>query len=54
MPESLRWLISEKKTDEAIILLRRIAKTNKKELTEETVERIKSMVRYVLEISGRI
>ncbi|XP_018009367.1 organic cation transporter protein [Hyalella azteca] len=37
MPESVRWLVTQNRTDEAIASLRLMAKTNGKELTEDSV-----------------
>ena len=45
MPESVRWLMSQNKKEEAIKTLRKIAKTNKKDLSEDKLEFIKDMVR---------
>lgn len=35
MPESVRWLVSQNRTEEAIAILKKMAKINKKELLEE-------------------
>ena len=37
VPESVRWLTTHKRTDEAEKLLKRVAKTNKKTMPEETL-----------------
>ena len=36
MPESPRWLLSKHKREEAFIILQKVAKTNKKELSTQT------------------
>ena len=37
VPESVRWLTTHKRTDEAEKLLKRVAKTNKKTMPEESL-----------------
>jgi OCT family organic cation transporter-like MFS transporter 4/5 len=36
LPESPRWLLSKHKREEAFIILQKVAKTNKKELSTQT------------------
>ncbi|KAF2345641.1 Major facilitator sugar transporter-like [Trinorchestia longiramus] len=45
MPESIRWLVSQNRTEEAIATLRKVAKTNGKELTEESLDFIRDRTR---------
>ncbi|XP_018321665.1 organic cation transporter protein [Agrilus planipennis] len=42
VPESAQWLLSVKKTDEAVECFRRVAKINKKQLDEKIVEGFKN------------
>ena len=48
MPESIRWLVSVNRTEEAIETLKKIAKTNKTELTDDKIELIRTMVKIKL------
>lgn len=44
MPESVRWLVSQNRTEEAIEILKQVAKTNKKELPDERLDFIRNRV----------
>lgn len=43
IPESIRWLLAHNKTDEAKIIIHKIAKENKKVLTDEHLDRLLSI-----------
>ena len=46
MPESPRWLIARNRVEEAEIIIRRMAKWNKKDLSFEFYEKLRQKVSY--------
>ena len=43
LPESCRWLISMGRSEKAVKILRRIARTNEREVPEEVYKRVEEM-----------
>lgn len=51
VPESIRWLLVTGRVDRAIKILKRIARVNKKQLSEKSIEMIKS--KYSIELKAK-
>jgi len=47
LPESVRWLVSKNRTDEAVAVLKHIAEVNKKELKTEDLDFLTSRGKYI-------
>lgn len=43
VPESIRWLMANKKYDKAIVLIKKISHVNKKPLSPETKKMLKAL-----------
>ena len=50
LPESVRWLAQNKKEDEAMEILHKIAKINGKKLSTENEERVKILVKLAINV----